>query len=579
MRSWADVGIELPPNDGRGEVYTTCPQCSSQRKNHHAKCLSVNVAKDVWNCHHCGWAGSLKTREETRHEPHWRKPRWRLPAPKPQTELPQHAVNWFAGRGISEAVLARNRIDFGRVYMPQVEDHVDAVIFPYFRAGEVVNRKYRDGRKNFRLEAGAERILYGLDDVGETLVWVEGEIDKLSVEVAGMTSCVSVPDGAPAEGTKDYSSKFAFLDSAGAELGKVKRHVVAVDSDGPGRVLEEELARRLGREKCWRVKWPDGCKDANDVLVKHGAEELRWFIDHAEPFPIEGVFTALGASPKIFSLYRHGFERGHSTGWASVDRHYTVRPGEFTVVTGIPGHGKSNWLDALLANLAKRHGWSFAFFSPENQPIEDHMSRIIEKWAALPFSDGPTPRMTEADVQRGIEWVDEHFAWILPHNEHQWEIEWILARARELVFRRGIRGLVIDPWNELEPQRQVGETETDYVSRVLRTTRQFARQHGIHVWMVVHPVKLQRQENGRYPVPTLYDCAGSAHWRNKADNGICIWRDVSDPDSRAVVVYVQKIRFRQIGRLGDVTLYYDAPTGSYFETVALPDREPQERYR
>jgi twinkle protein len=578
VKTWGEVGIEIPAG-ATGEVYTTCPKCSHERKKKNAKCLSANVAEGVWICHHCGWAGSLTERQDTNHEPPWRKPRWR-PAPRrePIAKLPDNVIAWFAERGIPENVLARNRVDFGKVYMPQLEEEVDAVIFPYFRGGKLVNRKYRDGRKNFRQDAGAERILYGLDDIGEALVWVEGEVDKLSLEVAGYTSCVSVPDGAPAEGTKDYSSKFAFLDSAEALLSKVKRHVIAVDNDGPGKLLEDELARRLGREKCWRVEWPEGKKDANEVLVRFGAEGIRWAIEHADPFPIEGVFTTLGESSKVYALYRHGFERGHETGWKSVDRHYTVRAGEFTVVTGIPGHGKSNWLDALMVNLAKLHGWSFALFSPENQPLEDHIARMIEKWIGMPFSPGPTPRMSEADVQRGLEWADRHFAWILPNNEHQWEIDWILERARELVFRRGIRGLVIDPWNELEPQRKHGETETDYVSRVLRATRQFARQHGIHVWMVVHPAKLQRQESGRYPVPTLYDCAGSAHWRNKADNGICIWRDLSDPDTRAVRVYIQKIRFRQIGRLGDVTLYYDLPTGLYRETQEQPEDAAQERF-
>lgn len=269
-----------------GEVYATCPRCSRDRKKKNAKCLSANVAEGVWVCHHCGWAGSLQGGRDEHHQPAWQKPQWRTPIPQPKPTVTSQAIEWFSTRGIPEAVLVRNQISVASVYMPQLEEETEAIVFPYLRAGQLVNRKYRDAHKNFRLDTGAERILYKLDDVGETVVIVEGEIDALSVEVAGFTSCVSVPDGAPSAGTKDYSSKFTFLDSAEQVLAGVKKFILAVDSDVPGQLLEDELARRLGRERCWRVEWPAGCKDANEVLVKHGPEDLRWFLDNAQPYPI-----------------------------------------------------------------------------------------------------------------------------------------------------------------------------------------------------------------------------------------------------------------------------------------------------
>lgn len=528
MKTWADFNIDIPAGAPGPEVSTTCPRCSRERKNQRARCLSANVEKACWHCNHCGWAGSLKTGQELRAELGWRKPQWRKPEPRPALPLSDRALAWFRERGITDDVLLRNGIHSTTVYMPQVENEVSAIAFPYRRGGEVVNYKFRDGRKNFRMETGAERVLYGLDDIdAEALVWVEGEMDALSIEVAGITSRVSVPDGAPAEGTKDYSSKFTFLDSAQDALAGVKRHIIAVDNDAPGKRLEDELARRLGREKCWRVTWPEGCKDANEVLVRHGALTLRDCIEASEPFPVEGVFTIETESDKVTRLYEQGYEAGHKTGWWSLDPYYTVRPGELTVVTGVPSSGKSNLIDALLVNLASLHGWGFAIFSPENQPIEDHMGRVVEKYVGKPFSVGPTPRMDRDELKVGMDWARQHFWWILPPDEKQWEIGWLLARAKELVYRHGIRGLVIDPWNELEPQRSEHESETEYVSRVLRTVRQWGRHHGVHVWMVVHPTKLYRDKDGQYPVPTLYDCAGcyddqtevltGRGWRKHAD--------------------------------------------------------------
>jgi twinkle protein len=231
----------------------------------------------------------------------------------------------------------------------------------------------------------------------------------------------------------------------------------------------------------------------------------------------------------------------------------------------MPNSGKSNWVDSLLVNLARSHGWNFAIFSPENQPLQDHMSRMIEKSVGLPFAEGPAPRMTRAQLDQGQEFVDEHFTWILPDEDVEWTVDAILDRAKQLVLRKGITGLVIDPWNELEHEFKNRETETLYISKALKRVRQWGRRHGCHVFVVAHPSKLYRdKKTGEYPVPTLYDISGSAHWRNKCDNGIVVWRDFSD-GTKAVEIHVQNIRFRQIGKLGMAKLKYEPPTATYRE--------------
>lgn len=565
MKTWADYNIEIP-HGAAGEVDTTCPQCSAQRKKKRARCLSINVDKGVWNCAHCGWSGGL-AEGGRQNELHWRRPPLR-PKPLKLTDLPEQAVQWFKQRGITEQVLADNPVGFSSAYMPQTEQHEQCVVFEYTRDGECINRKYRDGRKNFRMEAGCERILFGLDQMAETTVIVEGEMDALSVRSVGWAA-VSVPDGAPPPDAKDYASKFSFLDADSERLSTVKTFIVAVDADEPGQRLEDELARRLGRERCKRVTWPDGCKDANEVLTKHGPIRLRECLNNAEPYPIAGVFSVLDVSSRIDRLYEHGWERGVSTGWPAVDKHYTVRPGEFSVVTGIPNSGKSNWVDALMVNLAREHGWPFAVFSPENQPIEDHMARLMEMYADTPFHDGPTERMRRDEMEAAKQWLDAHFSWILPDDDADWCLDTVLEAAKALVFRKGIRGLVIDPWNELEHIRPQHMTESEYVGQCLKRMRQFGRRHGVHVWVVAHPTKLYRDKDGHYPVPTLYDISGSANWRNKSDNGLVIWRDFKDQHA-PVEIHVQKIRFKQVGSLGIAELRYRRNTGRYHDVTAAP---------
>ncbi|HEX6727877.1 MAG TPA: toprim domain-containing protein, partial [Nitrospira sp.] len=440
MKTFEDFQIDLGGRTGE-EVATTCPQCSASRKNKLAKCLSVNTVKGVWCCHHCDWRGSLKSGEESRSKPPKRivKPQFNKPS-----VVPPVVREWFGKRGIPEETVAQHCISLQTVYMPQVEDEVPCLVFPYYRNGEVVNLKYRTVEgKFFRQVKDAEKILNGLDDiVGETTIIVEGEIDKLSCAVAGFTSCVSVPDGAPPEGSKSSEIKFEYLVNCEAYLTKLKKIIIAVDNDGPGKTLEEELARRLGPDRCWRVTWPEGCKDANDVLVKHGAVVLRQCIETARPFPIEGVFEVVDLVDDAIALYDRGLPAGLSTGVSSIDRHYSVKAGELTIVTGIPSHGKSEWLDWLMVQLAILYGWTFSICSPENYPLARHLAKLVEKYIGKPFPKGPNPRMTPFELAQGLQWAQDHFIFVGP--EEAISIDCLITKAKSLVARRGIRGLVLD---------------------------------------------------------------------------------------------------------------------------------------
>jgi twinkle protein len=404
-----------------------------------------------------------------------------------------------------------------------------------------------------------------MDDVdGDTLIIVEGEIDKLSCEAAGFANTVSVPDGAPSPKAKDYTSKFEFLENCEEFLSKIQKIILAVDNDEPGKTLEEELARRLGRDKCFRVQWPEECKDANEVLQKCGAMDLAKCLENARPYPVQGIFEVSDIAPNIETLFKDGYKRGDSTGWPCVTSLYTARPGEWTLITGIPGHGKSEFLDALAINLAMAHGWTFAVFSPENQPLERHFAKLAEKYIGKPFAG--KDKMSPSEVQEAKTWLHDRFVFLLP-DEDSLSVDAVLNLAKTTIRRKGVKGVIIDPWNELDHQRDRGMSETDYISQSLTKIRRFARAYGVHIWLVAHPFKMQKDKiTGAYPVPTPYDVSGSAHWRNKADNCLAVFREF-DEGNKKVNVYIQKIRFKEIGRVGYCTLEYDIATGRYSDPL------------
>ena len=566
--------IDIPGGATEGVVYAHCPECLPLRKKKDQPSVEVDLDHGNWVCQHCGYTGNVDTGMARKKAPFqwipqfWRKPIFNI------EPLPDTLISWFKTRGISKATLEKNQISHGLAYIPKHEELRSCVKFPYFLGEEIVNVKYRDKHKKFHLEPGCESIFYHINNLHEECtILVEAEIDVLSLQESGFDNAMGAPY-TPGANEDNYEDNFQYLLNAEKELSTVKKFVLAFSNTEPGKKLEEEIARRLGKERCWRVTWPEDIKDANHMLTTHGQEKLRECVDKARPYPIKGIFEAVDVSDKIDALYTYGLPRGVPTGWVNMDEYYTVKEGQWTLVTGIPGHGKSNILDAMLVNVATKENWRFGMFSPENQPIERHFANLMEKYADAPFSFGSPTRMTEEVKNQSKEWVNDHFFVILPDEEEgNWSVDGILQLARALVFRKGIKGLVIDPWNELDHSRGPGVTETEHISQALTKIRQFARSHAVHVWVVAHPAKLYKDADGRYPVPTPYDVSGSSHWNNKADNAISVWRNRGGKDEEVADVHIQKIRFKEVGRVGVVALRYNKLTGRFLDDIDQNKRD------
>jgi twinkle protein len=538
---FSDHGIQI--NSTGSEVRTICPQCSPTRKKSKEKCLAVNTIDGCWFCHHCGWNGGLNGKD------------YKVVEYK-KTTLPGNVIEYFKSRGISSGTLEQESIGF------ENSGGKGWIKFPYYHNSVCVNVKYRTSTKDFRQEKGGKKVLYRLDKIRtstkSTLIITEGEIDALSFVEAGYEA-TSIPDGAPTPNAKTFNTKFDFLNNTETIFDKYKKIIIAGDNDEPGQGVIQELGRRIGFERCFVVKYPDGCKDGNDVLKNHGKSKLKELVTAARPFPVEGVITPSDCLDNLLYEYNNGVTGGKDTGWRNLDELYTVREGEMTIVTGIPGSGKSNFIDALCVNLMLKHGWRVAYFSPENWPVERHEKTLLEKIIDKSFDVSKFgERMTPDDVKDGISFMDEFVRFIIPKDEII-TVDCILKYSRIICLQYGIKALVIDPWNELEHDQKPGEREDQYISRQLTKIRRFARFNGLHIWVIAHPTKLVKNTDGNYDPPTMYDISGGAQWRNKADNGICVYRDF---DTNITTIIIQKIRFREIGTLGDCSLKYKF-TGRY----------------
>lgn len=286
---------------------------------------------------------------------------------------------------------------------------------------------------------------------------------------------------------------------------------------------------------------------------------------------LKGVYRAIDFADDVQNDWAKGITPGMSAGWYSLDFHYLVKLRQWTVVTGIPGHGKSTWLDNVMVNLSKLHGWKHLVCSPENQPIQRHVESLIEIYAGKKFTRPeletfPERAITPQELAEAYEFINSHFQFIAP-DETDFNIDYILALAKELKETMfNFQGFVLDPYNELEHHRPPQMSETEYISSVLSKWRRFARGNDTHNWLVAHPTKLrelsqmQTEEEAKklkiYAMPSLYDIAGSANWRNKADMGVVVYRNINQKPE-TTTVSVQKVRFRECGSIGQAEFFYD----------------------
>ncbi len=347
MKCFEDFGFKNIDYKNAGEQYSVCPKCSSNRKpaNQKLKCVTINTIKGVFHCHHCGYAGSIYERASGHFEPR----------PLNIKPIPLKAViyNYLMERKISKAVADRNKISMDeRVFG---DTKLKCICFNYFYNNELVNIKYRSRNKDFQQVKYGQKVFYKIDDIKETdeVIITEGEFDALSFEEAGFLNAVSVPEGAINSNVKQLTTKMLFLDNCYDYFENKKKIYLAVDNDAPGIKLRDELARRLGKSRCYIINYPPDCKDANDVLIKHGKEELANCYNEAISYPVEGIHYAYSRENELYELYEYGFPDGAKAGYYKFDELFEFHSSQLTIVTGIPSHGKSNFIDSYVTISSK----------------------------------------------------------------------------------------------------------------------------------------------------------------------------------------------------------------------------------
>lgn len=475
----------------------------------------------------------------------------------------------------AKALHARRKISRATAERLGIVSQGDAIGFQYRHSGALLFTKLRAPPKRFWIEpAGVALSLWNLDccrdldSTGGTLIITEGEFDAASCVEVGFPCVVSVPNGASVRSddgdvVPSTDAQFAYLWNAAKtglipELHAATKIIIATDGDAPGRALAAELALRLGADRCYLTQYPEGCKDANDVLIKYDAETLRQTIE-----------TSIALVPSKLARYSEiplsHAPNAHLTGWRALDAHIKLTFPELMIVTGKPGSGKSRWTLALVCQMARLHGVKATYVSLEDSSgrLQRHAMQYAKSWAGAEAvsSHGEI----HIPIKRGseIRWLDEHLFFVIPSvaEDDTRDLEWLKQIIWEASCRHGCRIIVLDPWNELEHLwDKRGATVDEYINAALRDLKRIMRRYGITIIIVAHPDKSAGRNEGIDDM-TLYSISGGAAWKNKADGGIVVGRD--EETTRTIIKVDKRKDWDVMGCPGQAELDFDPVSGIY----------------
>jgi twinkle protein len=537
-----------------GSTQGICPLCSHTRqpKNQKLQCASYDWERGLGTCHNCDTSFQLHTYQRKGNATR----EYVKPIPVEVFEpVKDKAVEWFKTRGITQQTLDDLYVTTGEEFMPQTGQKENTIQFNYIMGDELVNIKYRDGRKNFKLYKGAEKIFYNINSIVgyDWCVITEGEMDALALHEAGIKNVISVPNGATLN-----SNNLDYLDNCIDYFEDKERIILAVDADEAGQALRYEFIRRLGAEVCYLVDF-NGNKDPNDFLMEHGAEELRKVITSATQVPLEGVSTLKDIEADLLDFVHNGFKPGYQVGLENFDRIFSTYTSQFISVTGIPSSGKSDFVDQMCIGYNRNYGWKTAFASPENKPNFLHAHKLIRKtWEGMPTKDD----VGSAKWKQITEHINDNYFFI---DMDRYTLEDVLRKGAELVKRKGIKCLVIDPFNKIRDVDCKTEDVNRYTMEYLTKIETFAKKYDVLVMVVAHPTKMYRDKDGQIEEPTMYSIKGGGEWYDASYHGLLVHRNY---EAKTVKVKVLKVKFQNLGEnQAEAHFNWEPKSGSYIPLV------------
>ena len=557
MINWEDIET----NKTSGVTKTTCPSCSHTRKKKKDPCLYVNLDSGVAKCYNCEELSFRDTKEVRKKSYDLPKQEW-----SNFTKLSDKMVKYFKSRGLSQKTLMECGITEETYFQPAKGKELNNIVFNYFEGDTVVNKKYRSSTKDFTQTKNSKNIFYGVNDIiGEKECYVvEGEIDKLSFWEIGKKNCISVPNGA--NDNDDY------WENSKSYLESIETFLIATDMDEKGEQLSEKIAQRLGRWKCKRIQFKN--KDANEDL-KESVLTLEESLDNIREYPVAGTLRVSDFKEGIQGLYDNGIPKTlypMNNGLDGLKNIWTTMRGHLVVGTGIPSHGKSTFTEWYVLNLIAEHEMKVSFLSPEHSPYELHQANLMQQFYGRPFFKGKNgvERITQSEINEYIDWANERIYTTMPDKGKSITWDFVFETFQSQMYSYGVDIFVIDAYNKVLHDKQ--GTPKQLADEVLTKLTSFAQINNALIFLIAHPTKMKKNQDGVYDVPDLYDVSGSADFRNQTHDGFSIYRDF---DTETTDFYNLKTKYGFQGKMGEKhSFVWDDCSGRYYPLGRPFNRNP-----
>lgn len=599
---WASHGI-LPLGEKGNYSHQNCPKCSK-------KALLSDKNTGDFFCENCHWDGNVInnkfSQKFNKDNKNLTKPWWtNVDNPEALYEKISEKYN------IDKKTLDRLGIVYHKHYFRNNNKIKGSLVIPSYSIDKSkINNyhflpldkdanilDYQDNLNNNIIGLNELNIESKSNSEDDDHIYITNSIiDYLTLQQANEESEMRVICIPPAIKEIDFENpeSWSFLTSIEKQIFRFKNFTTLFSQTNANEKFKMEIARRLGLHLCSYINFQDYSellpnKKPEDISIfdcfKEGYEEaVREILDKKTAYPIQGLHQLSEYEDEIDDIYENGLDPGYSWGYGQLDPYLRFQFKQWTLVTGIPGHGKSSFVESCLLNIAYLHNFKIAMYSPENTPLSRFYIAMMQKASGKSYTKDENykgEKIGREEHEYWKKWINDRFFSILPEdnvsksenfsiengNTGSMTLGGILSLAAKAVFRHGVKIIVIDPWTEVEHQRPNGMTELEYLSKGLSMIKMFAKTYDVHVIMVAHPTKMLPLPDGSYPIPTPYNIAGGAHWRNKGDNIFTVYRNVGFPDEDITDIYIQKIRFSELGRVGSFSIRADKVTNFYFDDI------------
>lgn len=535
MGNWKDVDFKGKTS---GQIKVKCPTCIGNRSNKNDTSLSVNLGLGVGKCHYCG---DVFIEEGEKEQDEHKVVNYKIPKQDwmNYTNLSDNTVKWFNQRGLSQITIDDFKIGEKVVFFPgskRKDKNMNAIVFNYFQDKTLVHEHYRSGDKDFAQLADGRKTLYNIDSIKNQpyAIITEGQVDCMSWHEVGLDSVVSVPSGVNSFGVVEQM--MSVFDGMKIYLG--------TDKDLVGIEMEKRIVKLFGKSRCYRMEYPEDCKDPNDVLVKHGKQAMLDVFESAKNVALIGdvIDSSENMDYYLEQYYGGNIRKGVPLGLGvKFDNEFVLRNNAYHIIIAKTNIGKSVIGYWMLYKYTINTGDKVIMFSSEN-------TSAIIKHTLIGYylNDNPTfvyqrnkPLWDEASA-----YVDKHF--IFMNTQTEAGLKEILDIAEAIHEDTGASMIFIDPINSVPMIKHVeGMTDYGYHSWAAAYMMRFSHRV-MSILMGAHTIT----GAGRNELPPkLYDIEFGGVYVNKADASFIFHRNkgaADETERNTTKIWVAKLRDKQI---------------------------------